>query len=144
MAARDIHVLAAICVGGALGSTARYGLESWNPRGHGFPTTTLAINLSGALLLGILVGAIAVRAASRGGQWHPLTRPFLGTGLLGGYTTFSTFAVETRELSALSGATYVILSVAGGVGLALAGLAIGERSAGPGRGSPALPLDPDL
>lgn len=87
-------VLAAVAVGGALGSAARYGVGlAWpTPSGH-FPWATLSINVTGSALLGALIGVISLRIAS-----HRLVRPFLGTGVLGGFTTFSTYAVETRAL----------------------------------------------
>lgn len=91
---RPAPVLAAIAVGGALGSAARYGLGVAFPVGRGdFPWTTFAINASGCLLIGILmVLVIDVFPARR------LMRPFLGVGVLGGYTTFSTYVVQTTQL----------------------------------------------
>lgn len=87
-------VVAAVAVGGALGSAARYGVGLVWPTASGhFPWATLAINVTGSALLGVLMGIIARRIAP-----HRLIRPFLGTGVLGGYTTFSTYAVETRGL----------------------------------------------
>jgi CrcB protein len=85
--------IAAVAVGGAVGAVARYGLATALPTTPGaFPWTTLLINLTGCALIGALAG-------SRFGR-HTLLRPLLGTGVLGGYTTFSTYAVETRTLVA--------------------------------------------
>jgi CrcB protein len=83
-------VLAVIAVGGGLGALARYGISLWLPTtpGH-FPWGTLLINVLGCFLIGVLM--------VRWGQ-RPLLRPFLGVGVLGGFTTFSTYAVETRAL----------------------------------------------
>ncbi len=83
-------VLAVIAVGGGLGALARYGISLWLPTtpGH-FPWGTFLINVLGCFLIGVLM--------VRWGQ-RLLLRPFLGVGVLGGFTTFSTYAVETRAL----------------------------------------------
>ncbi|EWM11393.1 fluoride efflux transporter CrcB [Kutzneria sp. 744] len=83
-------VLAVIALGGGLGAVARYGISLWLPTtpGH-FPWGTFLINVTGCFLIGVLM--------VRWGQ-RPLLRPFLGVGILGGFTTFSTYAVETRAL----------------------------------------------
>jgi CrcB protein len=83
-------VLAVIALGGGLGALARYGISLWLPTtpGH-FPWGTFLINVLGCFLIGVLM--------VRWGQ-RPLLRPFLGVGILGGFTTFSTCAVETRAL----------------------------------------------
>lgn len=144
MPAHDRHVLLVIALGGGLGSLARYGLgRAWPDAGHPLPWTTLAINLSGSLLLGMLV--IAVTEIWRP---HRLLRPLLGTGVLGGFTTFSTFAVQARGLAAAPAVGYLLLSVLGGLAAAAAGMAVVRRLA------PALattgphglidPFDPDL
>lgn len=141
MAARDFHILAAIGVGGGIGSIARYGIgELDSATIDGLPVATLMINVSGSLLLGLLIGAIA--AATAAGRRPVLLRPFVGTGILGGYTTFSTFAVQTNHLPAATALTYVVLSVAGG----LVAAALGARAGATllGRPSVALPDDPDL
>jgi fluoride exporter len=102
-------VLAAIAAGGVLGAEARAGLAAALPtRGGGFPVSTLLINATGCLLIGVLMAVVA--EARRG---HPLTRPFLGVGVLGGYTTFSGYAVDAQRLLA-----------GGHVATALAALAI--------------------
>ena len=83
-------VLAVIALGGGVGALARYGIGLWLPTtpGH-FPWGTFLINVLGCFLIGVLM--------VRWGQ-RPLLRPFLGVGILGGFTTFSTYAVETRAL----------------------------------------------
>jgi len=91
----DRGVLASVAVGGALGSAARYGLAVLWPTTTGFPWATLTTNLLGCALLGALMQVVTDRVAP-----HRLLRPFLGTGVLGGFTTFSTYAVETRQLLA--------------------------------------------
>jgi fluoride exporter len=89
-------VLAAIAAGGVLGAEARYGLAALLPTpAGGFPVSTLLINATGCLLIGVLM--VLVTEAHRG---HTLTRPFLGVGVLGGYTTFSGYAVDAQRLLA--------------------------------------------
>lgn len=87
-------VLAAIAVGGALGALGRYGLALAWPRtpGH-FPWATFLTNVSGCLLIGILMVLI-----NQVWSAHRLIRPFLGVGVLGGYTTFSTYTGEVQQL----------------------------------------------
>lgn len=87
-------VLAVVAVGGALGAAARCGLSVWLPSPTGtFPWSTFTINVSGCLLIGTLM-------VLTGEVWsaHRLLRPFLGTGVLGGYTTFSTYTVDAHVL----------------------------------------------
>jgi CrcB protein len=91
---RRRDVLAVIAVGGALGSLARWGLAEALPRRPGeFPWSTFIANVSGCFLIGLLmVFVIEVWPPSR------YLRPFLGVGVLGGYTTFSTYMLDTRAL----------------------------------------------
>jgi CrcB protein len=115
-----------IGVGGAVGTLARYELgQTWHTTGsYGFSWATFVANLSGAFLLGLLIAVC--------GRWWPhahYLRPALGTGLLGGYTTFSTYTVETvlrldHGHSAL-GLGYLVLTLLGGLTAAVAGLALG-------------------
>ncbi|WET82083.1 fluoride efflux transporter CrcB [Amycolatopsis sp. QT-25] len=87
-------VLAVVGAGGALGSLARYGLSLAIPRSPGqFALSTFATNVSGCLLIGFLMAALTAAEAP-----HRLVRPFLGVGILGGYTTFSTYATDTLDL----------------------------------------------
>lgn len=83
------RLVAAVAAGGALGAAARYGLaQAWPAPAHGFPLATFVTNVSGCLAAGLLLGV------ERG----PLLRAFAGTGLLGGFTTYSTFAVQADQL----------------------------------------------
>jgi CrcB protein len=87
-------VLLVISVGGALGSLARWGVGELVPwSGNGFPWATFIENISGGLALGMLMVFLL-------DVWppHRYLRPFLGVGLLGGYTTFSTYMLESRDL----------------------------------------------
>ena len=83
-----------IAVGGALGAIARFAVGGWVQQAAGpeFPWGTLVVNISGALLLGFLYVVLEGAPASR--EW----RAFLGIGVCGGYTTFSTFSYETARL----------------------------------------------
>lgn len=124
MADLDPRVLAVIGLGGGLGSIARYGLgRAWPDAGHTLPWTTLAINLSGSLLLGALIVAVTE-------LWRPhrLIRPLLGTGVLGGYTTFSTFAVQARDLPAGHALAYLLISALGGLLAAAAGMTLVRKA----------------
>jgi CrcB protein len=140
MQVRDSAILPVIAIGGATGSLARYGLgRAWPDPGHEIPWTTLSINLLGSLLLGMLVVAV-----SEVWQLHPLIRPLLGTGVLGGFTTFSTFAVQTQLLAAGPAIVYLLLSVLGGLLAAAAGMAL-LRQLSPRRPADGVdPIDPDL
>ncbi len=88
------RTLGVIAIGGALGALARYGVELWLPTGPGrFPWGTFAINVVGCLLIGVLMVLVTDVFTGR-----TLLRPFLGVGVLGGFTTFSTYANEVRGL----------------------------------------------
>nr|WP_199841194.1 fluoride efflux transporter CrcB [Amycolatopsis sp. AA4] len=83
-----------IALGGGLGALARYGLAQALPAAPGgFPWATFWTNVAGCFLIGVLM-VLVTEAWSA----HRLVRPFLGVGILGGFTTFSTYAVEARNL----------------------------------------------
>ena len=114
-------VLPVIAVGGALGASARHAVElAWPSVAGTFPWATFATNVTGCLLIGVLM----VWVVEAGGA-HPLVRPFLGVGVLGGYTTFSTYAVQTQSLlrggHVVTAAAYLL----GTVVAALLGVALG-------------------
>ena len=89
-------MLAVIAAGGAIGATARYAITlGWPAGAGGFPVAILAINVAGCALIGVLMALITdVWTRQR------LLRPFLGTGVLGGFTTFSTYAIDIQRLAA--------------------------------------------
>nr|WP_260174121.1 CrcB family protein [Nocardioides albus] len=124
---RDL--IAPIAAGGALGSLARWGLAVALPHdSHTWPWATFLVNASGCLLLGLLM-AFILGPWSGIPFWGRYLRPFLGVGVLGGYTTFSTYALETYALSGHAPALamlYLIVSVLAGVGAAWLGLATGR------------------
>ena len=119
---------AVIAVGGVLGSWMRWRLSVWFPVSPGtFPTTTLAINLVGSALIGVVLVLFLDRQPPR-----LLTHSFLGTGILGAFTTFSTFTIESAELlrqsKPLTAFVYVTASVVGGVFVALASMRVTRRA----------------
>lgn len=113
--------LVLVMLGGALGSGARHlvGRATLRLLGPAFPYGTLAVNLIGGLLMGLLVGSLA-RFGSGGETW----RLFLGVGVLGGFTTFSSFSLDAVTMMERGAAplalAYVLVSVTGSI-LALAG-----------------------
>ncbi len=113
-----------IALGGALGALARYAsaLAMLRLVGPGFPLGTLAVNIAGSFLMGL--AAVAVLA--RGGEALRGAAPFLMPGLLGGFTTFSAFSLETVMLiergRAAAAAFYVAASVGGGIAALVLGM----------------------
>ena len=114
-----------IAAGGAAGTLLRYALGGWLARSTGgtFPWETCAINVAGSLAIGILAGY-----ADRGGFLSPVTRMALMVGVLGGFTTYSSFALESLRLAMdsqwLRAAGYVGLTNAGGLAAVWAGYRI--------------------
>jgi fluoride exporter len=89
------QILAVTALGGALGALGRYGLEVVRPReGVGFPLAMFVANSLGCALIGVLM----VLVGERGTPVNPLVRPFLAAGVLGGFTSFSTYAVDVSQL----------------------------------------------
>lgn len=117
------HV-AAVSVGGALGAVLRWTISELAPHSTGFPWATFAINVSGAFALALLPALAVVRR-------HQVLPLFLGTGLLGGYTTLSTFSEETRALwdagSNAMAAGYVLATLAA----ALIAVGLADRLSSP-------------
>lgn len=103
------RALAAVAAGGALGALARYGAGLALPHESGtFPMATFTVNVVGCLLMGALVVVITEWAPA-----HPLVRPFAVTGLLGGFTTFSTYTVDAQQLLASGRTVTAVLYLAG-------------------------------
>lgn len=117
-----LGMLSAISVGGVLGTLARYGLGVAFPHdATGFPWATFAVNVAGCCLIGVLMVCIDQLGA------HRLIRPFLGVGVLGGFTTFSTYVVEVQE-AVTAGAARLALACLDGT-LAAAVVAVWAGSA---------------
>ena len=117
-----------VMVGGALGAAARYGVTlGLAPLAGrtGFPVAVLGINVLGSFLLGLTVALVGR------GLWPEAARLAFGTGVLGAFTTFSTFSVEVDGLLGRGAgglaALYVILSIGLGVGAAVLGRLLGAR-----------------
>ncbi|MCB5169681.1 CrcB family protein [Streptomyces bambusae] len=128
------RVLAAVAAGGALGALARYGIGLlWPAAPGGFPWATFGINVAGCALIGVLMAL-----AGEGGRTaHPLVRPFLGTGVLGGFTTFSTYAVDFSRLldrgEAGTALAYAGLTLAGALGAVWLAASVTRRLVSPVR-----------
>jgi len=121
---RQRTAVAAVAAGGALGATARFGvgqLISWQP--PGFPWATALVNVSGCLLIGGVLGWLLASAGQP--AW---LRPFIATGVLGGYTTFSAFAVESVVLVDSGAASTAAVYVASTVLLGLLAVRVGARA----------------
>jgi CrcB protein len=114
------RALAVVALGGLLGASARYGVGLLLPHMAGtFPLGTLLINVVGGFLIGVLIDAVAER---------PLLRPFAITGILGGFTTFSTYTVDTEQLLAAgrlaTAGAYLVGTLVGALAATWLGLAL--------------------
>jgi CrcB protein len=124
--------LALVAVGGAFGSVCRYLLNVGMTRalGPGFPFGTLSANALGGLLMGALVGVLALRGGADQEKWRLL----LGVGVLGGFTTFSSFSleaglmIERRQLEVA--AVYIAASLVAAIGGLFLGLLLMRRVLG--------------
>lgn len=122
-------VVAVIAAGGVIGSLLRYQLGRWWPTAvPAFPWTTLLINVTGSFLLGALIAAITARGGA-----HRWVRPFVGTGILGGYTTFSTWCTDVvvlvRAERPVFAGLYLLGTLAGALLATTAGMALVRRTA---------------
>nr|WP_205862190.1 CrcB family protein [Planosporangium thailandense] len=98
-----------ISAGGAIGAVARYSLGRAVPVGStGFPWATFIVNVSGCVLIGVLMVLVSEVWPGR-----RLLRPFLGVGVLGGYTTFSTYIVDIQRLTAAGAVATALAYLAG-------------------------------
>ena len=110
-----------VAIGGTLGTAVRLAVGLSLPDAGGFPFATFAVNLLGALLIGVLAARLPGSSD---------LRVFLGTGILGGFTTYSAFAVGTVQLWAdapLLATSYAILTLALGIAVAAFGMRIARR-----------------
>jgi CrcB protein len=114
-----------VMIGGAIGAGFRFHISTAALRnlGPGFPWGTWIVNLIGGLMMGILAGALAKQFTPAEGE--PL-RLFLGAGVLGGFTTFSAFSLESANMllrgDAVMAAAYAVSSVVGSVLMLFLGL----------------------
>jgi fluoride exporter len=121
------RVLAAIALGGVVGSLGRYAVGMALPHAaEEFPWATLVVNVTGAFAMGLLVAYLVDRPGA-----HPLARPFVGVGVLGGWTTFSALAMDAVALGAADRAQvalgYVAATFLVGTLAVAAGSAVGQR-----------------
>ena len=119
-----------VALGGVLGALGRWGVSVGVPHEPGaWPWATVTVNLTGCLVIGLLLAVLLARFPD-----HPWLRPLLATGVCGGYTTFSTFAVDGVQLADAGrwglGAIYVLVSAGGGLLAVVLGLVIGRRAVG--------------
>ena len=125
-----MHHLFLVMLGGAIGAGARHlvgraALALWGP---GFPVGTLAVNVIGGLAMGLLAGWLATRASG-----DEALRYLLGVGVLGGFTTFSAFSLETVLMiergELVTALFYILASVVLAVGALFAGLQVSRMVA---------------
>jgi CrcB protein len=126
-----VGLLAALSGGGVIGSLGRYAVGLALPHTAGaFAWSTLLVNVTGSFAMGVLV--VWVLSMDRP---HPLLRPFLGVGVLGGWTTFSSFTLDARTMvtagHGLLAASYVVGSFVVGLVAVGLGVTLGERAFGP-------------
>ncbi|MFN3147916.1 MAG: fluoride efflux transporter CrcB [Paracoccaceae bacterium] len=118
-----LWTLGQVALGGALGASARYltGVAAVRVMGHGFPWGTLTVNVAGSFLMGVLVVVLAHLNATR-------LAPFLMTGVLGGFTTFSAFSLDVMTLfergQPATAGLYILGSVAISLLAILGGMAL--------------------
>ena len=115
-----ILTLFQVALGGALGASGRYltGLAMARLLGRGFPWGTLVVNILGSFAMGVLVVVLAQLSANR-------LAPFLMTGVLGGFTTFSAFSLDVATLYERGDVGQAAIYVAASVGVSLAALFAG-------------------
>lgn len=133
---KEWHVLAVVALGGALGALARYAVERALPATAGsFPVATFTANLLGCLVIGAVAGWVLRPGA------HRLLRPFVTTGVLGGFTTFSTYTIQVLTAALHSrvdvAAGYLLATLLGALVAVEAGFvvsrALARRRPGSGR-----------
>ena len=114
-----------VLLGGAIGTGGREAIALALPAHGGVPWAVLIANLSGALLLGFVLTALAARTPETPARRD--LRLFVGTGMMGGFTTYSSLATDTAvllETDAAVGIAYALASVVAGIAAAAAGIAI--------------------
>jgi len=117
----ELPVFGTIALGGAVGAASRYEItQAWDRSPTGFPWAVFAINLIGCALIGVLMVLVEERVSR-----HRLVRPFLGIGLLGGFTTFSSYALDIEQLSRAGAETTAAIYLAATVFGALLAVTLG-------------------
>jgi CrcB protein len=114
-------VVAVVAAGGVLGSEARYlASRLWPDRPGSFPYTTFGVNLVGCYVIGVLLVIISDMTTV-----NRLVRPFLATGVLGGFTTFSTYAVDSQRLISTGHPGTALANIVATMAGALAAVTVG-------------------
>lgn len=115
-----IWTILQVALGGAIGASGRYltGVATLRVFGHGFPWGTLVVNVLGSVLMGALVVVLAHKGGTR-------FAPFLMTGVLGGFTTFSAFSLDALTLYERGQTGLAATYVAGTLVLTLGGIGLG-------------------
>ncbi|MBY0460067.1 MAG: fluoride efflux transporter CrcB [Gemmataceae bacterium] len=116
-----LHPATLLTLGGGAGANARYWLGAWMHRAGAdgaFPWATFAVNVSGSVVLGVVAALFRNHPEAWRKSWYLL----LGTGFCGGFTTFSTFSLETLELVRAGRPWMAAVYVCGSVAAGLAGV----------------------
>lgn len=122
----EAPVVLAVALGGALGASARYAaVLRWPAAADAFPWAVFWVNVSGCAVIGAFIVLVSEGARTP----HPLLRPFFGTGVLGGYTTFSTYALDFHRLLDAREPLPALLHLAGTLLAALAAVLLGTAAA---------------
>ncbi len=113
---RVMPMILYVAAGGAIGASMRYLTGLWATRlfGHGFPHGTLACNVIGSLLMGMVIVWLALKVSG----W-PEARAFLTVGVLGGFTTFSAFSLDVVSLYERKALGLAVLYITGSVALSI-------------------------
>jgi CrcB protein len=122
-----VGAIMAVAAGGAIGSVARFVIGRWvgATLGPAFPWGTLAVNVLGGVAMGVLAVLLLERMPAGAARWAP----FAMTGVLGGFTTFSAFALDAVTLIERGEAARAALYVAASVGFSVGGLWLGLTAA---------------
>lgn len=121
-----VPLLGAIALGGILGAVCRFAIsEAWATPTNAFPWAMFTINATGCFALGILMAYVVGHPE----RLHPLVRPLLGTGVLGGYTSFSTYAVDANHLLITHHPELALAYLAASVIVGVAAVALGRVTA---------------
>jgi len=119
----EADVLAAVALGGAVGAIARHLIMLGFPaEPGGFPWAVFGINVGGCLLIGVLMALVG-----EGRRAHRLIRPFLGVGVLGGFTTFSAYVLDVHAALAAGRPGVAVAYLGGTLLAALLAVAVGAR-----------------
>lgn len=123
---RAVPLLGGIALGGMLGAIGRFAVsEAWATPISAFPWAMFTINVTGCFALGTLMAYVVARPE----RIHPHVRPLLGTGLIGGYTSFSTYAVDVHHLLIARHPGLALAYLAASVIVGLAAVALGRATA---------------